>query len=399
MLLIYHTHLQEYLSPEQIVFIEMLLRVIQVFKEIKIEKLAGRIPLPIKFESRRKAIQRFLLERALDISLLWLPIIKQIVDRKMSKPKHRTKKKDRVERKTIYLAMDRTQWQEHNILMVAIIIDKRALPIYWEFLDKKGCSNLAEQQQVLRPVFKLFSEYQIFLLGDREFRGVHLAAWLTQLKIKYVFRIKGGTWVETSNGQLCLVNELECKSGSRYFYESVKLTKTKGFGCSNLVVYWKRKYRGRQPKEAWYLATNLDNADAAISAYNQAFAASGNNRRMGIEMMFRDCKLGGDHLEGSKASTPRLNSLVLLIAVAYTQSCLQGNKYRSTSTSKYIGRDQKLRYDTSDTSRFWLGNYANDWLMMMDLMSNSVGLLMLRRSQHRLNFLKGLDAVNSLVPW
>jgi hypothetical protein len=390
MLSIYHTSLQEYLSPEQIVLLEMLVRVIQIFKEIKIEKLAGRLPLPIKFESRRRAIQRFLIEKTLDIFLLWLPIIKQIVDRKMCEQKHKTKKNNSVERKKIYLAIDRTQWQDHNILMIAIIIDKRAMPIYWEFLDKKGCSNLAEQQQVLRPVFELFSEYQIFLLGDREFRGVHLAAWLTQLKIKYVFRLKGGIWVETSTGQLCLVNKLECKSGSRYFYQSTKLTKTKGFGYSNLVIYWKRKYRGKQPKEAWYLATNLDSADAAIAAYS---------RRMGIEMMFRDCKLGGYHLEGSKASTPRLNSLVLLIAIAYTQACLQGNQYRSTATSKYIGRDQKLRYDTSCTSRFWLGNYADDWLMMMDLMSNSVGLLMLHRPQHRLNFLKGLDAVNSLVPW
>ena len=85
--------------------------------------------------------------------------------------------------------------------------------------------------------------------------------------------------------------------------------------------------------------------------------------------------------------------------MGYTEACLQGSKYRSTSTSKYIGRDKKLRSDTSDTSRFWLGNYASDWLMMMDLMSNSVGLLMLHRPQHRLNFYKGLDAVNSLVPW
>jgi Transposase DDE domain len=308
----------------------------------------------------------------------------------MLSQKHRTKKQSSVERKKIYLAMDRTQWQEHNILMIAIIIDRRAMPIYWEFLDKKGCSNLAEQQQVLRPVFELFAEYQIFLLGDREFRGVHLAAWLTQLKIKYVFRIKGDTWVETKNGQLCLVNKLECKSGSRYFHESAKLTKIKGFGYSNLAIYRKRKYRGKQPKSAWYLVTNLDNADAAISAYS---------RRMGIEMMFRDCKLGGYNLEDSKASRPRLNSLVLLIAIAYTQSCLQGNKYLSTATSKYIGRDEKLRGDTSSTSRFWLGNYASDWLMMMDLMSNSVGLLMLHRPQHRLNFYKGLEVVNRLVPW
>jgi Transposase DDE domain len=389
MLSIYHTSLQEYLSPEQIILLEMLVRVIQIFKEIKIEKIAGRIPLPIKFESRRRAIQRFLIEKALDISLLWLPIIKQIVDQRMSNQKHRQRKKNSVEQKKIYLAIDRTQWQEHNILMVAIIIDRRAMPIYWEFLDKKGCSNLAEQQQVIRPVFKLFSDYQIFLLGDREFRGVHFAAWLTQLKIKYVFRIKEGTWIETSNGQRYLVNELECKAGSRYFHDSIKLTKIKGFGYSNLAIYWKRKYRGKQPKEAWYLVTNLESADAAIAAYT---------RRMGIEMMFRDCKLGGYHLEGSKASTLRLNSLVLLIAIAYVKSCLQGNKYHSTPSSKYIGRDKKLRHDTSDTSRFWLGNYANDWLMMMDLMSNSVGLPMLHRPQHRLNFFKGLEAVNRLVP-
>jgi hypothetical protein len=102
MLSIYHTSLQEYLSPEQIVLLEMLIRVIQIFKEIKIEKLAGRLPLPIKFESRRRAIQRFLLERALDISLLWLPIIKQIVDRKMSEQKHRNKKRI-VRRKRKYI--------------------------------------------------------------------------------------------------------------------------------------------------------------------------------------------------------------------------------------------------------------------------------------------------------
>jgi hypothetical protein len=82
----------------------------------------------------------------------------------MSRQKHRRNKKGSDEPKKIYLAIDRTQWQDHNILMVAIIIDKRAMPIYWEFLDKKGCSNLVEQQRVLRPVFKLWPEYQIFLL-------------------------------------------------------------------------------------------------------------------------------------------------------------------------------------------------------------------------------------------
>ena len=32
--------------------------------------------------------------------------------------------------------------------MVSLIYDKRAMAIYWEILDKKGSSNLEEQQRV-----------------------------------------------------------------------------------------------------------------------------------------------------------------------------------------------------------------------------------------------------------
>ena len=66
MLTIYHESLQEYLSPDQILMVEMLVRVIQIFKEVKIEKLAARLPLPIKYESRRRAVQRFLISRGLE---------------------------------------------------------------------------------------------------------------------------------------------------------------------------------------------------------------------------------------------------------------------------------------------------------------------------------------------
>ena len=41
MLTIDHESLQEYLSPDQILMLEMLVRVIQIFKEVKIEKLAS----------------------------------------------------------------------------------------------------------------------------------------------------------------------------------------------------------------------------------------------------------------------------------------------------------------------------------------------------------------------
>ena len=382
MLTIYHESLQEYLSPDQILMLEMLVRVIQIFKEVKIEKLAARLPLPIKYESRRRAVQRFLINRGLDISLIWLPIIKVIIDKIQSKPKNKARTR-KGSKQVLYLAIDRTQWAENNVFVVAAILNKRAIPIYWIMLDKKGCSNLDEQQQLIRPVVGLLSNYQIVLLGDREFRGVHLAAWLTQLKVKYVFRIKGDTYLDDNHGNICLINQLKITPGSRYLYFEIKLTKYRGFGYSNLVIYWKRKYRGKQPKQPWYLVTNLDSADSAITAYQH---------RMGIEMMFRDCKSGGYNLEGSKANPARLTNLILLIAIAYTQCTLDGIKYQATSSSQYFGRSKKLRGNTSNTSRFWLGRYADDWLMMIDLMSESLGFIMLHRPQHRLNFLKGLSA-------
>jgi hypothetical protein len=33
--------------------------------------------------------------------------------------------------------------------------------VYWQFLEKRGASNLAEQQALLRPIFKLLKQYEM----------------------------------------------------------------------------------------------------------------------------------------------------------------------------------------------------------------------------------------------
>lgn len=143
--------------------------------------LAAHFPLPIKFESRRRHIQRFLKLPAMSVSLIWFPLIKGIVKIKF-KPGIR-----------LYLAIDRTQWQDKNLFMVAVIVEKRAIPVYWQFLEKRGASNLAEQQALLRPVFKLLKNYEMVVLGDREFHSVELAKWLKSRKVYFVLRQKKDT--------------------------------------------------------------------------------------------------------------------------------------------------------------------------------------------------------------
>ena len=62
--------------------------------------------------------------------------------------------------------------------MVAVIWKKRALPIYWTLLDKKGASRLSEQQALIQPVLCLLKQYEFVILGDRESHSIKLAYWL-----------------------------------------------------------------------------------------------------------------------------------------------------------------------------------------------------------------------------
>jgi hypothetical protein len=114
---------------------------------------------------------------------LWFPLIREIIY-------HQIKLGSQ-----LIIAIDRTQWQENNVLMVSAIIQKRAFPIFWTLLDKKGSCNLAEQKQVLRPVIRLLNKYKLVVVGDREFHSLELAQWLhgqrsqLQGQHKYVCRL------------------------------------------------------------------------------------------------------------------------------------------------------------------------------------------------------------------
>ncbi len=65
--------------------------------------------------------------------------------------------------------------QPDLILMVSVIYQRRALPIYWCLLKKQGSCNLQEQQ-VLRPVIWLLKKYKLVVIGDREFHSIELAS-------------------------------------------------------------------------------------------------------------------------------------------------------------------------------------------------------------------------------
>ena len=80
------------------------------------------------------------------------------------------------------------------ISMASIIWKKRALPIYWLLLSKNGSSNFYEQVATIRPVLRLLKEYDLVVIGDREYRSTAFARWLTKKKISLVLRLNKRRW-------------------------------------------------------------------------------------------------------------------------------------------------------------------------------------------------------------
>ena len=270
--LLYQIHLKNQLESSELLFFNLLINVLQNIKEVSLEKLATALPLPILFESRRKKVQRFLSLPIINIKTLWFPIIKDWIAQNFSADQN------------IYLVIDRTIWARKNLIMISIIYEQRAIPVYFKFLDKLGSSNLTEQTTFISQILPLFKEHKIILLGDREFCSIKLANWLRERKILFCLRLKKNEFIEVENEVSLQLKDLGLKPGISLFLEGIKVTKTHNMSGFNLAGKWKRKVKGIAPQEGWFILTNLENLGLAIASYK---------KRFGIEEMFRDFKSGG----------------------------------------------------------------------------------------------------------
>jgi hypothetical protein len=97
---------------------------------------------------------------------------------------------------TLYAVIDRTSWGCINLMMISIVYDKRAIPIYWELLPTLGSSNLTQQKRFFTKVLPLFSLNKTVILGDREFCSALLANWLMKKNLYFCLRLKKSEYIQ-----------------------------------------------------------------------------------------------------------------------------------------------------------------------------------------------------------
>lgn len=150
----YQTHLQQHLTRVQFLVLSILLALLQSERQVKLEGLAKAFPYPITTESRRRKLQRFLDLPQLTIDRIWHPLVTYWLTTYCQAGE------------TLSILIDRTQWGKINILTIALVWEKRTIPLFWSLLPKLGSSNVAEQINAIAAILPLLKFYQVVVLGD-----------------------------------------------------------------------------------------------------------------------------------------------------------------------------------------------------------------------------------------
>ena len=352
----YHKCISQLLTPRQYGTLRIIILILQSYRTIQIEKLASILPIPIKYQSRRRHVQRFLMIPQLTTQCIWFPIIKKWL------------KINQNRKKVCYLALDRTRWQERNLFVASLIKNKRAIPLNWMLLGKKGNSNIVEQRRLLKSTLRLLKGYQVVVIGDREFGNINLADWLSKQGCQYVLRAKSNKYVRQEDENYQQLLSLGLKPGKSFYLQQVEFTKQLDMTRVNIACHWSKVTKGKMKNEGWYLINNLSNLKQTIKAYK---------KRMGIEAMFKDCKSGGYNLEQCKGKDERLLSLILLIAIAYTCAVKKGKAIVFKGIKEYVCRlEENFRQDKRH-SNFWIGLYGSLWIETFSMCHDWVEHLMI----------------------
>jgi Transposase DDE domain len=146
--------------------------------------LAAHFPLPIKFESRRRHIQRFLKLSVLSIPIIWFPIIKAIIQSKVEPGKR------------LYLAIDR---EFHSVTLAAWLKHQQ---VYFVFRPKKD-TNIKFSRKAYQQLndFGYSPGMKLFLTGikvtqSQGFRGANIGVYW---KRKYRRRVEKEPWYLLTN--------------------------------------------------------------------------------------------------------------------------------------------------------------------------------------------------------
>src|SRR5882762_7496160 len=223
-------------------------------------------------EAAVKRLSRLLHNERLDPKLLADAVLLQALHQRPTQGK-------------IRLAIDWTIEDHQHLLVVSLVVGRRAVPIYWRAYDAsvlKGRMQRYELAVIRRAVGRVaraVGKRRVIVTADRGFADVALFTLLSQLGITFIIRVTAGTPVYVE-GRWQKLGQLRFRGNERH----------RSFGALSYCEScpqrpWVSKSRARDTKGTWGIWHLVSNRPSAANA-----AAHEYGRRFGCEEGFRDAK-------------------------------------------------------------------------------------------------------------
>lgn len=220
----------------------------------------------------------------------------------------------RVDRKIFYL--DATEWCigtfRLHCLVLAFHFQNIAVPVYFQLYEHKGVLSEEERIKFIKSAHQFLCLTGVILLADREFIGEKWFAYLDDLSIKFVIRIRKGQY----------------KNDTKVDYNKLKIKALNGEKASTLLKVEKHSFRlwilknvnQDQSEPLIYILTNLTEDQQAPAYYRL---------RWKIETLFKHLKTNGYNLEDLRMTNlDKIRLLISIVILAYILSVLMGREER-----------------------------------------------------------------------
>lgn len=225
------------------------------------------------------------------------------------------------------MVLDGTSWKtgetEIHYLVLSVLVNKVAVPIYWAQLGKIGASSQEERQAMFEQALQVFDLKGMTLLADREYVGKVWFKFLKANKINFVIRLKYGdcqSEVDAQKGKLYQEMFAKCAAKNKFLKRQICLDGV----LFTFVMMPNPKISAEEP--VLLFLTTL--ADAKKAAKQYVF-------RWKIECLFKHLKSKGFNLEDLNLKDKGKNLLMFAVAAtAYTLTIRKAWRHRRKIANK-----------------------------------------------------------------
>jgi len=258
-------------------------------RDVRLGRIAGKVPLPIKQDSVEQRFRRWLKNPRIDERMIYDPIARGVLFS--------------LRHTRLRIQLDRTLiGDRHNILKVTLFWRRRAVPLLWTMLPHQGSSDYADWVPLLDHLATLLPpNAQVVLLGDREFGTADMMNLARYHGWDYCLRVKGDQliWDEATR-QWCELRTLIAQGQTR-FLKDVFFTKANHYHTHFALAF------DKNADEPCIVSTNRTPSKRTLNEYRKRFAC---------EPFFSDLKARGfDMARTQLQHAARFSRLLLVLAL------------------------------------------------------------------------------------